>query len=501
MKVEFRASKSGSKTCSLNNFPLHSNYDPKNEALKFSNTIDCDFNPKNIIITGPCLPYLPSILKKKFPHSKIIAIQFCKDFEQFNSSWDKVFLVTSNTNPLEFQEELYNYFGEEGLFTSIFLSWKPSEKPFENEHKITWEGIKQAYEKSKSIIGTISFFNKTWFFNTIKFFKYIKKTFSINQINKDVLITASGPSLKNQIDFIKCNIDNFFILALSSSVTVLLENKIIPDAILSTDGGYYAQRHLKILETQNKYQNIPIIIPPEAKVSTYIIENNPIIPLIYGDSIDSKILEMIKIKFLKGKRNGTVSGTAAELALSLTKNNIYFTGLDLAVSKGHSHTQNNVLEIDNSLNDYKINSTENRIVPSTFSNKSLEIYRNWFSTRDKSFYNKIFRLVSKNENLEQIPNLTDILNSDIKIKNNDSNTFFNENVFYNYKEIVLKFIKEQKNKILNDESDIFEWFKIVGYTDYIQYIRCKEEDKKNIYIKLKENVLILIEEVIAFIIK
>lgn len=498
MKVEFRASKNNSLTCSKDGFSLHSNYNPEAEANKFVNNIKTDFIPTNIIITGPCLPYLCDPLKSRFKNANIIAIQYTKDFSDYNSAWDKVFIVDSKKTALDFQEELFSHFGEEQLFSSLFLSWKPSENPFQDEYSIAWEGIKLALDKSKSIIGTISFFNKTWLFNSLRFFKYSKNIFSLKKINHDIIITASGPSLLNQIEFIKTHKNNFFVMALSSSVCVLLKNEIIPDAILSTDGGYYAKRHLKILETKKEYQNIPIIFPPEGKLSTNLLSKNPIIPLLYTDTFEKELLSKLEIEFQFGSRNGTVSGTAVELALQLTNKNIYFAGLDLASSKGFSHTQPNALEEDDCLSDYKLKSTENRIVPSTFKNQSLEIYRNWFATRNEIFYKRVFRLVSEKDDLKQIKNLKDIKNKEIHLENSITNNFFiNQNKSIDKKQVI-KYFENKKNEITK-ETKINSWFKIASYTDCIQYMRCEEEKKELLFAKLKENTISLLNEVLDYL--
>ena len=503
MNIEFRASKNGLETCFYNNLPLHSNYNPEKEAEKFVENISCNYNPQNIIVTGPCLPYLTKYLNKRFPSANLIAIQYTSCFEKYDVYWKKVFVVNNNTNSLIFQEKLFNYFGEEELFSSLFISWKPSENAFENEYIFTWNCIKSVLDKCKSIIGTISFFNKTWLYNSLRFYKYTKNYGIIKNISKDVLVTASGPSLFNQLDFIKNNRKSFFLLALSSSLTALVKNQIIPDAILTTDGGYYAKRHLRILETNNLFKNIPIIIPPEGKINNRLYESNLIIPLIYEDSIDKKIFDNLQNFFLIGKRNGTVSGTAAELALYLTNKKVYFAGLDLASSKGHSHTQENILEIDNSLNDFKLKSTENRIIPSTFPNGSLEIYRNWFSTRDKNFYNRVFRLISPKDKLKKINNLTDILNTEVKIQHQNKNECFtlekfNVNTKEHLKKITNFFIL-QKNLIIKEDFTSFDWFKISSYTDFIQYKRENLENKKNIYDKMKKESIKLIDEVLDFL--
>ena len=170
MDIIFSTSKKGDLTCSIDDYPLHSRYNPVEEANKFVKSINIDFVPTNVIVTGPCLPYLYHSLKEVFPSAKISAIQYSRDFEKHSQSWDKVFFVDSNTSILDFQEELFNFFGEEQLFSSLFLSWKPSEKPFAKQYEITWTSIKNALDKSKILIGTRSYFNKTWLKNSLRFF-------------------------------------------------------------------------------------------------------------------------------------------------------------------------------------------------------------------------------------------------------------------------------------------------------------------------------------------
>ena len=515
MKVSFGASKTGDLTCSIDNFPLHSRYNPKDEAKKFVNSLTVDYSPLNIIITGVCLPYLCEPLRQKFPNSQIIAIQFCKDFSEYDKNWDKVFVVTGETSILDFQEVLFNYFGEEYLFSSLFLSWKPSEKLFITEFNITWSAIKNALDKAKILVGTQSYFNKVWVFNSLRFFKnstnlYFsvdenKKSF-LSKLNKPVIITASGTSLKNQLGFLKNYNNSLFIIALSSSLNVLLSEDIIPDCILTTDGGYYAKRHLRVLETKKEYQSIPIIVPPEAKISNFLLSTNPIIPLIYEDSLDSKLINYFHLDYLKGKRNGTVSGTAAELALSLTKRNIYFMGLDLASSKGFSHTQPNQLEIDNCLFDKKISSTENRITPSTFSNQSLDIYRNWFATRNGDFYQRVFRITTPKDNLKKIPNMTDVTNIQVvnleKLQQDNKSKIISNNTkqIFSFSKECKEFFEKEFEKIKeNHQKTQFDWFRIASYTDFIQFIKAKPDEKDKFFDILLEKTKKLFDEIFDFL--
>ena len=123
------------------------------------------------------------------------------------------------------------------------------------------------------------------------------------------------------------------------------------------------------------------------------MQNEKIIPLCYKNSIGEKLFQSLNINYFYAQRNGTVSGTAAELALALTSKNIYFCGLDLSPSKSFQHTQPNSLEYFSQNKDFRLKNKESRISKSRFnSTGSLELYQNWFKTYSEQFHNRIYRL-------------------------------------------------------------------------------------------------------------
>ena len=90
--------------------------------------------------------------------------------------------------------------------------------------------------------------------NVYNFIKYAKNIYSTNLNPKmPVLIVASGPSLKNILEFIKTNQNNFFIICCSSAIKSLINNSITPDFCISTDGGFWAKTHLKVLLKKNNW--------------------------------------------------------------------------------------------------------------------------------------------------------------------------------------------------------------------------------------------------------
>ena len=388
--VEFLSAKNGQMTCRIKNIFLHSAYNPDNEANNFVNNIECDFNPSCIIIIEPALSYCEKFLRKRFKNSKLYAIRFSNSFKESDLNWDKVLYFSEN----DFSSFLYSTLAEEQLLSSLILNWTGSKNAFPIKNEQVWIQIKKAMLLARDVLNTRNYFSKRWFTNSINFLKYIKNISIPEKINKDILITASGPSLKNSINFIKENREKFFLICLSSSLSVLIFHKIKPDVVLSTDGGYWAKKHLEIAANYPDFLKKTIFaLTDESNVSKTILKNFNILPLCYKNSIGETLFKKMNIPFLYAQRNGTVSGTAAILAYSLTNKNIYFCGLDLCSSKGFNHTMPNCLAKINQAKENKINSREKAVTFSRFNGEgSLEIYRNWFKNLKPDVSKRIKRI-------------------------------------------------------------------------------------------------------------
>lgn len=389
--ITFSTAKNGAEICIKDNIALHSNYNPQKEAERFVSAIETQFVPSSIIVTEPALSYAASFLKERFPDSTLCAVRYCKDFKKTDNLWDKIFYYQKGS----LKDELFNFFGEEQTGSLLFLSWKPSENAFSDEYASVWKEIKEYLSLSRDVLGTRMYFNKRWNKNALKFAIFLTNAVKAQNLktSKPIVITASGPSLKQALPVLKKQRDRFYLLAASSSTLPLLENQIKPDAIISTDGGWYAQEHLKKLASNS---DIKLFLSSEAYLSNKMLQSSNIIPLSYQDGIEALLLEQAGIVPLKAERNGTVSGTALELALTLTDNDIFFCGLDLCSSKGFQHTQPNELEQDKCIYDTRLSNLESRAAAGSFENESLKIYRNWFSTRPSNVSSRIKRVFGKN---------------------------------------------------------------------------------------------------------
>lgn len=412
MEAIFQNSKNDEKTVILNGFFFHSNYNPSKEAERFVQNLAPTFLPEIIFVTEPGLSYCAKFLKEKYPLSKIVAVRYANFFGDYDSAFDRVInFFEYEQNSLKFENFLLNEFGEEKLLSSFFCSWNASSKVFPQIDKIFWNSVKNATQKAKTLLITSQYFETKWFKNSVIFFKYAKNLVVLKKkIQKDVLIIASGPSLKKAADVIAKNQKSFFIIALSSAIKFCIKNKIIPDLCFSTDGGYWAGQHLKILAD---FPKIPIAITPESFCPKKILTENKILPLIYDDGISATLAKKSGLEFLNAKRNGTVSGTALDFALKNSAQNIYFFGLDLCAQKGFQHSAPNELQLNSRLSDGKLNSAEKKSAIAQFSNSNLKIYEDWFASFETK-NRKIYRIIDEEFKKNSLGQIKDVSSDEFK---------------------------------------------------------------------------------------
>lgn len=483
MNVSLVKAKNGETTATCDDHYIHSSYNPSREAERFVESISIDYTPPFIVITEPGLCYCIPLLRKRFPSSKILIIRYCDNFDNYNYTADYILKFNKQTN--NFENKLINIIGEIDLLDSLFLQWPPSTLIFNEVEKKLINSIKNSFSNAKTLLVTREFFEKKWLLNCISFVKYSSKFYTINnKIEKPILIISSGPSLEDSLNIVKTNLKKYFIICLSSAISTCLKYNIIPNLIISTDGGYWAGQHLKKL---NKY-NITLACPSEAYIPRNLLNKLNIIPLDYGDGYSSTILKLSNIESLTARRNGTVSGTALEFALKYSDSDIFFCGLDLCNQKGFQHCQPNENELNNKLNDSKISNENIRTTSGEFSIGSLPIYKTWFS--EYTFNNrKVFRVINDNYKKNSLGQIKDITTDEFK------------KLSLNYNEVDLTYfqpikIDKQLSNVysfINSEINNDNWIKSIYPLSYSTLLR--KQNNKEILERLKKENNILLKKI------
>lgn len=393
MSLSFSKAVCGEEICFWDSKPLHSTFNPVTEAQRFISILNFT-SPAYIIFLGPCLPFCLPFLRKKYPNTKIIAVQYFTGLPKKQDSWDNEIILSSAEST---GESLYGIIGEEYSNSIEVISWNTCERLFHNSYITACEAVKIFLLKSRDLLATRIFFSKRWFKNTINFFNNISKICLPVCGTSPVLITASGPSLDACITTIIQKRKKLFIIALSSSLSILAHHHIIPDLCVSTDGGYWAQKHLS---SMNNVFNQPLAVSAESYVPKSILNNSIILPLNYGDGFSSVLFNTVSIPYTPAVRNGTVSGTALFLAKLLTTGPVFFAGLDLSSAKGYQHSQPNLLEKAASITDTRLSNSQTRTAAQEINSRgSLHIYEQWFKLLQSGITKNLYRLKPSDSSL------------------------------------------------------------------------------------------------------
>lgn len=435
MPLEFLPAKNSSQSAKVNGIFLHSSYNPEAEAERFVQNLQADFKPTCLVILEGGLGYCLPFLRKRFPYAKIVCVRYCDDFHQFDKAWD--FCIPLK-NFKSLSQNLFDLLGEENLFQCLFYEWPASAKIWQEESALAWKEIKAAMEKAKSLLATREYFGKRWLKNKFLFFDNLNKICFLKKIEKPILICASGPSLEDAIPSIIKNRERVFLCALSSAIKPLATNNIQADLCLSSDGGYWAKKHLDALR-KNSWA-CPLALNPEAACPSDLFKSKKILPLCYeDDALSKKLFEALKIEPILFKRNGTVSGSALDFFLSQSDENIFFAGLDLQNFIDKSHARPNALDTENERKDFRLSAKETREAKSSFYNPSLEIYAQWFCSKNLGSRN-VYRIAGSRKFKRTLGQIKDIKQSEFEklILENGSN-----------KNEAFEFQEKYENEILN----------------------------------------------------
>lgn len=476
LEITFKEAKNNSRTFLINSVYYHSAYDPQKEASRFVESINFTTPPEILYVIESGFDYCTSQLKEKFQETKIINISIIRN-KEIPLKENEIFYEDFSTH-LEKQES-------ESVINSQIVCWPVAEKLFTTEISSIFNQYKKAFEFAKTVLITKQYFEKKWFKNSIYFLKSANKIASIKKINENILVIASGPSLKENLSFIKENQNKFIIFALSSAINPLLKNGITPDLCLSTDGGFWATKHLYPLVKNN----IPLAVAIEGAFPKQLFNSHTLIPLVYEQGLASILYKSLNLPFVKAQSCPTVSETAIKLASEITSKSVYIAGLDLSCRKGFAHCQPNILELENSLKDNRLKPAMNRIALSEINSKSsLSAYKLSFSYGK---FSNCFRIIDS-QITTHLDSMTEINSLEFQNKTNGIQEIKSKNILTAETHINDKekstFISKI-NSFIEENSKTDFWNRNLYPLDYsvISHFSPSEQKEKLIEIMNKNN--------------
>ena len=314
----------------------------------------------------------------------------------YNTDNKNIFFIYKDDS-INYINQLIDYKSINGINLILLPSLTKEERYNANEF---YTKILNIMEKEMSNIFTNMYFENIWTKNIIFNSEYIKESSDILNFKNafkglKALLICPGPTLKHSIEIIKKERKNFLIICVDTSYSVLCKYGIIPDFIITVDGGFF--NSLDFIYESHSFPYLVMDIACNKIIPKNICSRTNII--IFTSTENIGIIEYIsnftKISHLN--TSNTVATTMIDFA--------YYIGLDEVLLVG----------FDNSYPFYE------RHIKHTLSYEYMINKTNKLKTMESYYFNTI----KNNTNIDNYPPSEFVFESQIEYFNDFRNKYSN----------------------------------------------------------------------------
>jgi len=218
------------------------------------------------------------------------------------------------------------------------IEWRPSLNHYREAYLKLFSQAADFLKRADAEKRTEAAFGRRWVKNFFRNIANIKKILLYSQTDIPVIITGSGPGLENALPVIKKAQDYYLIIAASSSIAALRHAGINADIIVSTDGGPWALKHIytgvrnRMLADNALAVNLCACLPSQCEDAPHLVIND-------GSFWQSIAFHALNIPSVLIPQKGTVTATALELAMILSRGSIFLSGMDFSIDGIRTHAR------------------------------------------------------------------------------------------------------------------------------------------------------------------
>lgn len=361
----------------FNEKPMFSKYNPNRDVEVFSNQFSELKEKTAVFVAGIGNGLHLERLLENENISLIFALEynaealdFCKNHLQKTS---KIILCTLEN----FQQQiLENYIPQiHGNFVyKGYKSWILAAEEYDANfsEKQIQKLILETLKNVSRDIATQSYFGKIWHTNILHniYNFYLAQNSKLLQTPEDfdtsktLAIIGASPNLENQIEELKKHPHDFYVISTDTAFPVLLQHKIIPNAVATLDGQSVSTRHFMQKIPENclliaDFCSNPAIIKKFIKNKAKIAFTNTGHPLSSLFSFWLWEKTQTKSIYNVSAGNGTVLQLALDFGFSVGFTKYRLFGADFAYTQNKPYTKGTYFDYQFNSKGNKINSTEN----------------------------------------------------------------------------------------------------------------------------------------------
>ena len=408
--IGYELSKTGLKIPQFTSGKLiHSKYDPEKEAQNLADRLD---HKTFFVITGIGAGFFIEKLSNKFNNSKIIAIENTKnDLIFLEENFPIIKKLKLNNNIIfSTMEDLYNNLLE-NYIPAIYPSFQLIEyRSWITENQESTEKIKNtislAIKKISEDFSVQAHFGKFWQHNIISNLKQLNQNTQITfPNNKKAIIVAAGPSLDDNINWIRENRNDLYIFSTDTAYKTLQKQKIFCDAVVSIDGQSISHQHF-LREINKETVFIFDLCGNSSSIKKIKKNGNKIIFTTTGHPLSYFAKKTQNNSFnliYTDAGSGTVTIAALDFANKAGFKEIHVIGADFSFPKRKPYAKGTYLEDLYINNHSRISNLEKNYTTLMYRTKTIEknkiqttellqsykdSFDNWLKNNNFSFYQK-----------------------------------------------------------------------------------------------------------------
>ncbi len=349
--IEYVSTNNNLKTIKVNNFFLHSKYNPIQEAKRI---VEKEFEPNFVhVVFGYGLGYIIDELKNKLGKSdKLIVIDpLFKELNEGRIDDHIDFTLIEEVKSEVIEGIASSKLGNFSKQVKVICS--PNyDKILTEDYLIVLESIKTVQRLQQVGENTTRLFSLNWQENYVHNILHSYMNHSLVELKQiydcPIIVISGGPSLKKQIVKLKEVKDKVITIASGSTINSLLHHGIEPDYVVSIDGGIANYNHFK--EISNIKSRLIFGFSSHYKIQE-IFPNEKYALLDVGDNDFQNYLKNVfslDVPLISG--GASVANFAFTVACYMTSGPIAIIGQDLAYTDNKSHEDSNkhFKEIDES---------------------------------------------------------------------------------------------------------------------------------------------------------
>jgi hypothetical protein len=208
------------------------------------------------------------------------------------------------------------------------------------DHQKASQQIDEIVQRKLFNLITDSAFGSRWWHNFL--INYTFETLSplqkLEASPNPVILVGSGLSTYESLNELKKLSQTHYIVAVLPVLNLLLQQGIVPDVVVVTDGGQ-ANRHYTFIEKLNCYPHVLLV--GYFYLYPFILKSYRGVKIFMNSAIELE--ELLTYEFPPLHSGGSVASSSLDVGLKLSSS-IYYVGFDFAYSKKHPHFPGSPLE-------------------------------------------------------------------------------------------------------------------------------------------------------------